>query len=53
MKTTTVRVWESNKKLLDGLQEILERKRGVVLSKNLVLNEALKLLKRELKNERK
>ena len=45
MKTTTFRIWESNTKLLDDLRNSLQKKRGVVLSKNLVLNEALKLLK--------
>jgi len=45
MKTTTFRIWESNKKLLDELQDSIEHKRNVVLSKNLILNEALKELK--------
>jgi hypothetical protein len=51
MKTTTFRIWESNKKLLDELQDSIEHKRNVVLSKNLILNEALKQLKENEINE--
>lgn len=51
METTTFRIWESNKRLLDNIQNKLEKKRKQVLSKNLVINEALKLLdSREEKN---
>jgi hypothetical protein len=45
MKTTTFRIWESNKMLLDELRDMLEKKRGQLLSRNLIINEALKNLK--------
>lgn len=42
MKTTTFRMWKSNRFLLDVLKEKLEKKRGQLLSRNLIINEALK-----------
>jgi len=47
MKTTTFRIWETNKNLLDTLKDNLEKKRGQVLSRNLVISEALKRMTEE------
>jgi len=53
MKTTTFRIWKTNRQMLDIIKKGLEGKRGQVLSRNLVLNEALKKLIEEegLSNE--
>jgi hypothetical protein len=53
MKTLAFRMWESNHTLLNALQLDLEKKRGQVLSQNLILNEALKMLcvKEGVKND--
>ena len=49
MKTLAFRLWESNGEMLDLLKRELGEKRKQVLSKNLILNEALKdLIQKEV-----
>jgi hypothetical protein len=45
MKTSCFNLWESNVKDITDLKKQLEEKRGAVLSKNLIIKEALLLLK--------
>lgn len=45
MKTSCFNLWESNAKDLTDIKKRLEEKRGAVLSRNLIIKEALLLLK--------
>jgi hypothetical protein len=53
MKTTTFRMWKSNNALLNQLKSQMESKRGLIVSKNLIINESLQDLKEKLKNEQR